>query len=476
MSAAASPLEGAEGLCCFAASPTYHGTASSLASPDAAADFDPELASITTGRTEAARGACSSEASSEERERLLLRGMSMERAVGARVQVCSSGSHRPCHTLSSPLLSLSPHRSARHRPVLSGCTRRVQVRYMEREGTSLVCNEYHGTVVSVDPSRGLRVSFEGLRREWVNEHDDWAWLQAGDDDDGWDEGEELWGEEAAESRSSAELEPPLTKPTARKPRPPPRRPRPAFSRPSSALSGEGGEGRGEGACGGPGGATPLQPAGERAVRLGLRGFRGQLHSDAGDVSGSGMPRGLERLERGTALLEKRREAFLAHALTLTKGCSSSSSGEAAAEGEEGAKGRQSGAAEGRGVGSPSLKNRAAPLRVKAAAGKGGLHLSPGGSPAASPRAASSPRAAPLPRGDDSPLKSSPRSRDRRGGEMAGPRIEVGAAVFCHQVRRAMCTACAWQACAWHLHGVCTAWACHGQAHVQARVRAQHSTC
>ena len=62
--------------------------------------------------------------------------------------------------------------------------------------------------------------------------------------------------------------------------------------------------------------------------------------------------------------------------------------------------------------------------------------------------------------------------------MAGPRIEVGAAVFCHQVRRAMCTACAWQACAWHLHGVCTAWACHGQAHVQARVRAQHvlNTC
>ena len=351
---------------------------------------------------------------------------------------------------------------------------------MEREGTSLVCNEYHGTVVSVDPSRGLRVSFEGLRREWVNEHDDWAWLQAGDDDDGWDGGEELWGEEAAEGRSSAELEPPLTKPTARKPRPPPRRPRPAFSRPSSALSGEGGEGRGEGACGGPGGATSLQPAGERAVRLGLRGFRGRLHRDAGDVSGSGMPRGLERLERSTALLEKTREAFLAHALTLTKGCSSSSSGEAAAEGEEGAKGRQGGAAEGRGVGSPSLKNRAAPLRVKAAAGKGVLHLSPGGSPAASPRAASSPRAAPLRRGDDSPLKPSPRSREKTGektgsGEMAGVSIEVGAAVFCHQVRGAMCTACAW-----HLHGVCTAWrglcmarACHGAMGMPWCV---HSTC
>ena len=38
-------------------------------------------------------GACSSEASSEERERLLLRGMSMERAVGARVQVCTRASH-----------------------------------------------------------------------------------------------------------------------------------------------------------------------------------------------------------------------------------------------------------------------------------------------------------------------------------------------------------------------------------------------
>ena len=290
MSAAACPLEGAEGLCCFAASPTYHGTAS-LVSPDAAADFDPELASITTSRTEAG-GACSSEASSEERERLLLRGMSMEGAVGARVQVCSCGSHRPCHTPPSLLCSLSPHRSAKHRPVLSGCTRRVQVRYMEREGMRLVCNEYYGTVVSVDLSRGLRVSFEGLRREWVNEHDDWGWLRPGDDGDGWGEGEELWGEEAAEGRSSAELEPPLTKPTARKPRPPPRRPRPAFSRPASALSCEGGEGRGEGACGGSGGATAQQqPAVERAVRLGLRGVIGRLHRDAADVTGSGLPRG-----------------------------------------------------------------------------------------------------------------------------------------------------------------------------------------
>ena len=33
-----------------------------------------------------------------------------------------------------------------------------------------------------------------------------------------------------------------------------------------------------------------------------------------------MPRGLARLERSTALLERTREAFLAHALTLTKGC------------------------------------------------------------------------------------------------------------------------------------------------------------
>ena len=205
MSAAASPLEGAiEGLCCFAASPTYHGTASSLASP-VAADLDPELASITTGRTVAATGASSS-GEHEERERRLLRGVSMERAAGARVQVCTRGSHRPSQP---PLLSLAAPR--RRLPVLSDGARRVQVRYIEREGTSLVCNEYYGTVVSVDLSRGLRVSFEGLRREWVNEQDDWAWLQPGDP--GWDEGGELWGEEAAEGRSSAELEPPLTKPT-----------------------------------------------------------------------------------------------------------------------------------------------------------------------------------------------------------------------------------------------------------------------
>ena len=108
MSEAASPLEGAESLCCFAASPTYHGgTASSLASP-VAADVDPELASITTGQTVAATGASSS-GEHEERERRLLRGVSMERAAGARVQVCTRGSHRPGQP---PLLSLAAPQSA----------------------------------------------------------------------------------------------------------------------------------------------------------------------------------------------------------------------------------------------------------------------------------------------------------------------------------------------------------------------------
>ena len=254
----------------------------------------------------------------------------------------------------------------------------------------------------------------------VNEHDEWSWLQPGEEDDGSGE-EELWGEEACgEGRSSAELDR-ITKPTARKPRPPPRRPRPAFSRPASALSGEVG-----GEAGGSGRATPLQqPAVERAVRLGLRGCQGRLHRDAGARgAGFGMARGLPRLEIASALLEKTREAFLAHALTLTKGGAEAGAEEVEEEGrpeEGGVKARP----KPRPFGSPAAASRGA--------GRGGAG---GGSSstASSPRPASSPRAAPLRRGgDDSPLKASPRSHMKQASEN-GVHIEVGSAVFCHQAR------------------------------------------
>ena len=399
----ASPLEGAEGLCCFAASACHHGTASSIAS-DPAADFEPELARVNGLCATTASVACSSEASSEDRERLLLRGVSMQRAVGARVQVCKRLSPTLAHA--SPLSSLSlsslTQGTGSHSVMLSDWTRYVQVRYMEREGMALACNEYYGTVVSVDLSRGLRVSFEGLRREWVNEHDDWAWVESADDDM-WDEGEELWGEEAAERENIQELELPFTKPTARKSRPaPPRRPRPASAAGSEVQSG------GEMASGG-GSSQP--PTAERAVSLGLRGFKGALHRDAlqGVVGqGRGGAGSLELLERGTALLEKAREAFLAHTGKGGKGGKSSkSSTEDSAPTEPGARGRPGGT-EGRCHGSPLLTSRDRD------------------SPA-------SPRAAPLRRTPSSEERGKASPRSRATGREVGREIEVGASVFCHQV-------------------------------------------
>jgi len=54
---------------------------------------------------------------------------------------------------------------------------RLQVSYMERQGKSLAPMAYRGSVVSLDPRKGLRVKLDGyVRREWVTDEDEWVWL------------------------------------------------------------------------------------------------------------------------------------------------------------------------------------------------------------------------------------------------------------------------------------------------------------
>ena len=221
MAGAASPLEGAEGLCCFAASPTYHGTACGLPSPDAAADECAEVVRITSPLT-ASTAACLSGTraqgpprpapGTQGQPRLLLTThyalLSTHHSPLTATPVCrhnqwwrvqqrgeqrgereaaaprhvdgtcrgreSAGVHPRLaltlpHAFASPFTVAEPQCKTAARAERSHAPL-VQVRYMEREGMALVCNEYNGTVVSVDLARGLRISFEGLRREWVNEH------------------------------------------------------------------------------------------------------------------------------------------------------------------------------------------------------------------------------------------------------------------------------------------------------------------
>ena len=108
MAGAASPLEGAEGLCCFAASPTYHGTACGLPSPDAAADECAEVVHITSPLT-ASTAACLS---------------------GTRAQ----GPPRPAPgTQGQPRLLLTTHYAlltTHHSPLTTHCYSRVQAQPM----------------------------------------------------------------------------------------------------------------------------------------------------------------------------------------------------------------------------------------------------------------------------------------------------------------------------------------------------------
>ena len=61
---------------------------------------------------------------------------------------------------------------------------RLEVVYMERQGKlkQRVPVPYRGSVVALDPKKGLRIKLDGyVRREWVTDEDEWVWLPTSDD-------------------------------------------------------------------------------------------------------------------------------------------------------------------------------------------------------------------------------------------------------------------------------------------------------